>query len=146
MQKSRGVEETFESLGDTYLKGSRPLDRGPYFDTSATKNVTSLVGKTAHLNCRIKNLGNKTVSNNNCPIRWAMSQVVGDIVNICIDVLAITKKFRIIFRSLKNGIFLFSVENLVINLEISFIMYKNLSRYLLSYIFALNNLLKNATI
>ncbi|XP_039500967.1 uncharacterized protein LOC120457482 isoform X1 [Drosophila santomea] len=40
----------------------RVLDRGPYFDTSATKNVTSLVGKTGHLNCRIKNLGNKTVS------------------------------------------------------------------------------------
>lgn len=66
VQKSRGVDETFDSLGDTYLKQSRPLDRGPYFDTSATKNVTSLVGKTAHLNCRIKNLGNKTVSNNNC--------------------------------------------------------------------------------
>ncbi|XP_014102611.2 zwei Ig domain protein zig-8 [Bactrocera oleae] len=62
VQKSRGVDETFDSLGDTYLKQSRPLDRGPYFDTSATKNVTSLVGKTAHLNCRIKNLGNKTVS------------------------------------------------------------------------------------
>lgn len=37
------------------------LNRGPYFETSATKNVTSLVGKTGHLNCRIKNLGNKTV-------------------------------------------------------------------------------------
>ncbi|XP_065361065.1 protein CEPU-1 [Calliphora vicina] len=43
-------------------KMNKPLDRGPYFDTSATKNVTSLVGRTAHLNCRIKNLGNKTVS------------------------------------------------------------------------------------
>nr|XP_044249605.1 uncharacterized protein LOC108068980 isoform X3 [Drosophila takahashii] len=41
---------------------STVLNRGPYFDTSATKNVTSLVGKTGHLNCRIKNLGNKTVS------------------------------------------------------------------------------------
>ncbi|XP_070133606.1 neurotrimin isoform X2 [Drosophila bipectinata] len=36
--------------------------RGPYFDTSATKNVTSLVGRTGNLNCRIRNLGNKTVS------------------------------------------------------------------------------------
>ncbi|KAM7357102.1 zwei Ig domain protein zig-8-like [Cochliomyia hominivorax] len=44
------------------FKTNKPLDRGPYFDTSATKNVTSLVGRTAHLNCRIKNLGNKTVS------------------------------------------------------------------------------------
>lgn len=38
------------------------LNRGPYFDISASKNVTALVGKTANLNCRIKNLGNKTVS------------------------------------------------------------------------------------
>lgn len=48
--------------GDMYKQANKPLDRGPYFDTSATKNVTSLVGRTAHLNCRIKNLGNKTVS------------------------------------------------------------------------------------
>ncbi|XP_043064168.1 protein CEPU-1 isoform X4 [Drosophila ficusphila] len=48
---------------DEYIvQMSRALNRGPYFDTSATKNVTSLVGKTGHLNCRIKNLGNKTVS------------------------------------------------------------------------------------
>ncbi|XP_041566740.1 protein CEPU-1 isoform X4 [Drosophila elegans] len=50
-------------LSDEYIvQFSRGLSRGPYFDTSATKNVTSLVGKTGHLNCRIKNLGNKTVS------------------------------------------------------------------------------------
>ena len=36
--------------------------RGPYFDTSVSKNVTALVGKTAYLNCRVRNLGNKTVS------------------------------------------------------------------------------------
>ncbi|KAK7873644.1 hypothetical protein R5R35_009332 [Gryllus longicercus] len=36
--------------------------RGPYFDASASKNVTALVGKTAYLNCRIRNLGNRTVS------------------------------------------------------------------------------------
>lgn len=41
---------------------NNPLNRGPYFDISASKNVTALVGKTAYLNCRIKNLGNKTVS------------------------------------------------------------------------------------
>lgn len=39
-----------------------PLDRGPYFDTSASKNVTALVGTTTYLNCRVRNLGNKTVS------------------------------------------------------------------------------------
>ncbi|KAG8238479.1 hypothetical protein J437_LFUL004942 [Ladona fulva] len=36
---------------------------GPYFDTSASKNVTALVGKTAYLNCRVKNLGNRTQLN-----------------------------------------------------------------------------------
>lgn len=38
------------------------IDRGPYFDKSASKNVTALVGKTTNLNCRIRNLGNRTVS------------------------------------------------------------------------------------
>lgn len=41
---------------------SGPLDRGPYFDVSASKNVTALVGTTAYLNCRVKNLQNRTVS------------------------------------------------------------------------------------
>lgn len=36
--------------------------RGPYFEPLASKNVTALVGKTAYLNCRVRNLGNKTVS------------------------------------------------------------------------------------
>lgn len=35
---------------------------GPYFDVTASRNVTSLVAKTAYLNCRVHNLGNKTVS------------------------------------------------------------------------------------
>jgi len=36
--------------------------RGPYFDKAASKNVTALVGHTAYLNCRVRNLGNRTVS------------------------------------------------------------------------------------
>lgn len=39
-----------------------PLDRGPYFDASVSKNVTILVGGTAYLKFRVRNLGNKTVS------------------------------------------------------------------------------------
>ncbi|XP_011494288.1 PREDICTED: hemicentin-2-like [Ceratosolen solmsi marchali] len=39
-----------------------PLNRGPYFDPTASPNVTALVGKTAVLNCRVHNLGNRTVS------------------------------------------------------------------------------------
>ncbi|KOC69618.1 hypothetical protein WH47_05561 [Habropoda laboriosa] len=34
---------------------------GPYFDISHSKNVTSILGKTTYLNCRVKNLGNKTL-------------------------------------------------------------------------------------
>lgn len=56
-------DEVFkQNQNQDIYKMNKPLDRGPYFDTSATKNVTSLVGRTAHLNCRIRNLGNKTVS------------------------------------------------------------------------------------
>lgn len=35
---------------------------GPYVDKGASKNVTALLGKTAYLTCRVKNIGNKTVS------------------------------------------------------------------------------------
>ncbi|CAL4096184.1 unnamed protein product [Meganyctiphanes norvegica] len=34
----------------------------PYFDIEVSTNVTALLGKTAILNCRVKNIGNKTVS------------------------------------------------------------------------------------
>ncbi|GLV37668.1 defective proboscis extension response 6 [Carabus blaptoides fortunei] len=34
----------------------------PYFDTMTPRNVTALVGKSAYLSCRVRNLGNKTVS------------------------------------------------------------------------------------
>ncbi|XP_070490011.1 uncharacterized protein [Chironomus tepperi] len=34
----------------------------PYFDPNVNQNVTALVGKSAYLNCVVKNLGNKTVS------------------------------------------------------------------------------------
>lgn len=39
-----------------------PLPGGPYFDTSVSINVTGLVGKTVYLVCKVKNLGNRTVS------------------------------------------------------------------------------------
>lgn len=34
----------------------------PYFDALIPKNVTALVGKSAYLTCRVRNLGNRTVS------------------------------------------------------------------------------------
>lgn len=39
------------------------LDRGPFFELSAAKNITAIAGHSAYLNCRVRNLGNKTVSN-----------------------------------------------------------------------------------
>lgn len=39
------------------------LDRGPYFELSGAKNITAIAGHSAYLNCRVRNLGNKTVSN-----------------------------------------------------------------------------------
>lgn len=53
------INENYETDESNLLK--TPLDRGPYFDLTASKNITALVGKTAYLNCRVKNLGNKTV-------------------------------------------------------------------------------------
>ena len=38
------------------------LNRGPYFDVSVSRNVTALVATTAYLNCRVRNLSNKTVT------------------------------------------------------------------------------------
>lgn len=33
----------------------------PFFDISVPNNVTALVGKSAYLTCRVRNLGNYTV-------------------------------------------------------------------------------------
>lgn len=35
---------------------------GPYFDYTGFKNITTLVGSTAYLKCRVRSIGNKTVS------------------------------------------------------------------------------------
>ena len=51
-----------------------PLDRGPYFDVTASRNVTALVGKTATLNCRVRNLGDRTVGNERHSLRAAEDQ------------------------------------------------------------------------
>lgn len=33
----------------------------PYFDNSSRRDVTSTVGQTAHLHCRVRNLGDRAV-------------------------------------------------------------------------------------
>ncbi|GLH11029.1 Uncharacterized protein GBIM_15888 [Gryllus bimaculatus] len=38
-----------------------PIGRNdPYFDSNTPRNVTALVGKSAYLSCRVRNLGNRT--------------------------------------------------------------------------------------
>lgn len=40
----------------------KPLMIGPHFDFTGFRNVTTLVGNTAYLKCRVRNIGNRTVS------------------------------------------------------------------------------------
>jgi len=59
---------TLQRDASKHKDSTNALDAGsasklvPHFDKAASKNVTSLLGKTAYLNCKVKNLGNKTVS------------------------------------------------------------------------------------
>ncbi|KAF4521914.1 hypothetical protein B566_EDAN007469 [Ephemera danica] len=46
-----------------------PLGRNePYFDPMTPRNVTALVGKSAYLSCRVRNLGNKTEFSDTSPL------------------------------------------------------------------------------
>lgn len=41
--------------------GAAGSEFGPLFDPTTERNVTVLVGRTAHLHCRVRYLGNRTV-------------------------------------------------------------------------------------
>ena len=59
-----GGDETIDienEIGDDDFQGNS-LNRGPYFEVSASKNITAIAGQSAYLNCRVRNLGNRTVS------------------------------------------------------------------------------------
>lgn len=62
----QGPIDGYNSLTDagttTYSLSSKWSE--PYFDAMILKNVTALVGKSAYLSCKVRNLGNKTVSKN----------------------------------------------------------------------------------
>jgi len=58
-QKSINIAEN----GQTSQSEEREDTKVPYFDLNYSGNVTGVLGKTALLNCRVKNIGNKTVSN-----------------------------------------------------------------------------------
>ncbi|XP_014212893.2 zwei Ig domain protein zig-8-like [Copidosoma floridanum] len=57
-----GTAQTFRSFRTDYLQEWPTPEPGPYFDTTVQSNYTALVGKTAHLHCIVRNLGNQTVS------------------------------------------------------------------------------------
>ena len=46
-------------LDDSTFPAATP--NGPYFDPDFSKNVTSVTGSVALMNCRVFNLGNRTV-------------------------------------------------------------------------------------
>ncbi|XP_072152853.1 zwei Ig domain protein zig-8 [Bemisia tabaci] len=58
---AKGIEGSSRFRTD-FLQELPTPGTGPSFDTSVPNNLTGLVGKTAYLNCRVKNLGNRTVS------------------------------------------------------------------------------------
>lgn len=63
VQKNSTAHYSGTSIGNrNVIEVTEDNRNGPYFDKAASKNITALLGKTAYLNCRVKNLGNKTVS------------------------------------------------------------------------------------
>lgn len=61
------LESTTTPTPDTphFLEASQ-RSQEPIFDPSTPRNVTALVGKSAYLNCRVRNLANKTVCTTWC--------------------------------------------------------------------------------
>lgn len=56
--ESLSPEEQIGGAGSIIGDGN---DTGPVFDPNTDRNVTVLVGRTAHLHCRVRYLGNRTV-------------------------------------------------------------------------------------
>jgi len=62
------LNKLYDSPHPTKASGSDGRDDGgdhgkiPYFDLEFSPNVTAVLAKTAILNCRVKDIGNKTVS------------------------------------------------------------------------------------
>ncbi|XP_021922101.1 hemicentin-1-like isoform X2 [Zootermopsis nevadensis] len=55
------VGDTLRPKSSRYIDVSRGVER-PYFDDVSPRNVTAIVGQSAILNCRVKHLGDRTVS------------------------------------------------------------------------------------
>uniref|UniRef100_A0A1B6CUT9 Ig-like domain-containing protein n=1 Tax=Clastoptera arizonana TaxID=38151 RepID=A0A1B6CUT9_9HEMI len=50
-----------QSSGTRYVEPPRVVDR-PFFDDVSPRNITAIVGQSSTLNCRVKHLGDRTVS------------------------------------------------------------------------------------
>lgn len=61
--KGKGIENSVpvENTASPLLFAP-PRKSFPHIDKMASPNVTALLGKNAYLNCKVKNLGDKTVS------------------------------------------------------------------------------------
>lgn len=63
-QRNKDAYNTFDEV--TTLHPFNPIMSSkwnePQFDNSMPNNVTALVGKSAYLSCKVRNLGNRTVS------------------------------------------------------------------------------------
>lgn len=88
---------TGKNGGESYQQNSLEDSSrsGPYFDKSASKNVTALLGKTTYLNCRVKNLGNKTMT---LQVSWVRHR---DIHLLTIGLYTYTndQRFRVIHKA-----------------------------------------------
>ena len=57
------TESTYSVFSSLHSGPFSPVSPSePFFDATIPRNVTALVGKTAYLSCRVRNLGNRTVS------------------------------------------------------------------------------------
>ncbi|XP_012062494.1 PREDICTED: muscle M-line assembly protein unc-89-like [Atta cephalotes] len=59
---SGGIASCLRNFRTDFLEEWPTPGTGPHFDISMQSNFTGLVGKTVHLVCKVKNLGNRTVS------------------------------------------------------------------------------------
>ncbi|XP_017779592.1 PREDICTED: hemicentin-1 [Nicrophorus vespilloides] len=62
MVRYKGSQDASSKKFRDFLQEWPTPGTGPYFDTTINSNITGLVGKTVLLHCRVKNLGNRTVS------------------------------------------------------------------------------------
>ena len=60
--KSQIPDSSIEGGGGAGGVENEEQASSPYFDLNHSGDVTAVLGKTALLNCRVKNIGNKTVS------------------------------------------------------------------------------------